>query len=693
MKKLKITSLYNNFHFLIIPPLLIGAAFYYPVVLVILFIYYLYILKKHLFIKQIIIISILFTAIFFSFNNYKSTKDNGFSGIVCEKSDTKYKVLSGFEYVIIYSNDSLIPGDKIKVEGQSATIKEESYENGFNYKKYLRSKKTYNVYYNPKIDKIKHYNDLSYLRYKIINFYQSRLDDSTSTYLNTLIFGYNNLDTATKDGIKNIGISHLFAISGFHIMIMYKIISFILSKFIKNEYITTPIITLFFLFYILFTSFNISILRSSIMLIIMLYSKIYNKLYTSLDRLSISLFIVLIINPGYLYQTSFILTYLITFVLIITSSITFSKHKIISSLKLNTIAFLASLPIVININGSVNILSIILVSVFTFIVGYILIPYMLILLFIPSLYSIGIIKVFNKMISILSNYHLKIRMPYLNIYFIIIYYILFMLILIMIEEKKKNYKLIFISIFFFLLIANINVLKRYYEITMIDVGQGDSMLISLPYNKGSMLIDSYGYNLGYLKNKGVKRLDYLVLTHTDSDHTEGYEDIIKEYRVKKVITNAYDDIQGITDYVKAGDSFYFGDILINVLSPNLDYKDINNNSLVLQFKVCDYTILLTGDIEKEAEEDLVSIYGSKLRSDILKVAHHGSATSSTSNFIKYVNPRYSLISVGLNNKYKFPSSTVLKTLSKSSIYQTDLCGNITIKISNSKFSINPYKKI
>lgn len=268
-----------------------------------------------------------------------------------------------------------------------------------------------------------------------------------------------------------------------------------------------------------------------------------------------------------------------------------------------------------------------------------------------------------------------------------------MLILIMIEEKKKNYKLIFISIFFFLLIANINVLKRYYEITMIDVGQGDSMLISLPYNKGSMLIDSYGYNLGYLKNKGVKRLDYLVLTHTDSDHTEGYEDIITEYRVKKVITNAYDDIQGITDYVKAGDSFYFGDILINVLSPNLDYKDINNNSLVLQFKICDYTILLTGDIEKEAEEDLVSIYGSKLRSDILKVAHHGSATSSTSNFIKYVNPRYSLISVGLNNKYKFPSSTVLKTLSKSSIYQTDLCGNITIKISNSKFSINPYKKI
>lgn len=693
MKKLKTTSLCNNLHFLIIPPILIGASFYYPIFLCFLFIYYIYILKKHIFVKHIIIISIIFVSLFFIFNNHKSTKDSGFSGVVVEKSDNKYMVKSGFEYVIVYTNSTLTPGDKIKVEGESVIIKEESYKNGFNYKKYLKSKKIYNVYYNPSINKVKHYNNISYLRYKIINYYQNRLDTDTASYLNTLLFGYNNLDQGSKDGIKNIGISHLFAISGFHIMLIYKIISFILSKFIKNEYITTPIISSFFLFYIFFTSFNISILRSSIMLILMLYLKLYNKLYTSLDRLSISMLIALIINPGYLYQTSFILTYLVTFVLIITSDITKSKTKLVSDFKLNTIAFLASIPIVININGSINLLSIILVPFFTFIVGYVLIPYMLLLLFIPHLKNIGIIKVFNKILNILSNYHFKVRMPYINIYFIIIYYILFLLILIMIESKKKNYKLIFISFFFLLLISNINILNRYYEINMIDVGQGDSMLISLPYNKGNMLVDSYGYNLGFLKNKGIKKLDYIILTHTDNDHIEGYLDIAREYKVKKVITNVYDDTEGVTNYYKGGDSFYLGDILINVLSPSINMEDKNNNSLVMQLKICDYTILLCGDIEKEAEEELVSRYGSKLRSDILKVAHHGSATSSTKTFINCVNPRYSLISLGLNNKYKFPDSSVLKTLSKSIVYRTDLCGNITIKISNSKFSIKTYKKM
>lgn len=693
MKKLKTTSFANNLHFLVIPIILIALALRYPYLWCLFIIYLIYIIKNRIFIKNIIFISLISTVVFMVALNHKSNKDEGFTGVIVDVSDTKYKIRSGFEYIYVYSKEEFRVGDRVEVKGSASEIKEESYKNGFSYKLYLKYNKIYNVYYNPKITYLKHYHTISGLKHNLINYYNQKLGSDISNYLNTLVFGYNTLDEETSNGIKTLGISHLFAISGFHIMLIFKALYFILNKIFKNDFIITPIISIFFIFYIFFTSFNISILRSSIMLILMLYNKLYNKLYTTLDNLSFSIIIALIINPLYIYQTSFILTYLITFVLIIASYLCKSKHKIISSIKITFLAFMASLPIVCNINGSINLISILLVPIFTFIVGYILLPYMFSLLILPTLKNIGIIKLFNYILNFTSNYNIKIRVGYINIYFILIYYLLFILILIMIESKKKNKMLIFISFFYLLLITNLSITCRYYKITMIDVGQGDSILLTLPFNKGSMLIDSYGYNLNYLKHEGIRNLDYLILTHTDSDHIEGYKDIIDEYNVKNVYTNIYDDIEGVTKYLKSDDSFYFGDILVSVLSPisNLDSK--NNNSLVLQMNICGLTFLFTGDIEESAEEALIKKYGSKLRSDVLKVAHHGSSTSSTSNFIKYVNPRYSLISLGKDNKYKFPHESTILNLSKSYIYRTDLYGNINIKLNSSKFYISGYKKV
>ncbi|MGM9970986.1 MAG: DNA internalization-related competence protein ComEC/Rec2 [Anaeroplasmataceae bacterium] len=685
-------SQYNNIHFLVIPPLLIGLSFKYIIFVIPLIIYLIYIIKKRILVKPILILSSIFLCLFFIYNNYKTTIKNSFNGVVIEHKDNKYVLLSGMEFIIVYSNEEFKVGDKLNISGDKSYISSESYKYGFSYKDYLATKRIYNIYKNPKIEYLKHYHTISGLKDNMINYFKSKVSDTSYNYLLTLTLGYNMLDDTEEDNISSLGITHLFCISGFHVNLMYMALYYLLSKLTNKEGLKGNIISIFFIFYILLTGFSISILRSSIMIIISTYKEKYNRLYTPLDVLSFSCLIVLFINPLYLYQTAFILTYLITFFLIIGGNITKSDNKKITVFKTTLLAFFSSLPIIININGSINLLSIIFVPIFTIIVGYFLLPLSFIMLVFPILSKLKIFEIFDLIINILSKIKVfNISISYINIYFVIIYYIFFILFLIMLENARFNKKLVLISFIYLLFIINIKYLNPYYHITMIDVGQGDSILIRLPNNKGNMLIDSFGYNINYLKYLGIDSLDYLVLTHSDSDHIKTALEVINKFKVKEIYTSYYDNIDFSTKKIKSGDSFYLGDIKIDVLGPINNDSLLNNNSLVLKMKIYNYTFLETGDIEYNAEMDLIKKYGNKLKSDILKVAHHGSDSSSNKEFINYVDPKISLISVGNENKYGFPSRKVLDVLKKSDIYRTDINGNIDIKISKTGIKVNHYR--
>lgn len=238
----------------------------------------------------------------------------------------------------------------------------------------------------------------------------------------------------------------------------------------------------------------------------------------------------------------------------------------------------------------------------------------------------------------------------------------------------------------------------------LDVGQGDSELIRLPGGE-NILIDaglSEGSNnlIQYLEQLGVHKIDYLIATHPHADHIGGMAQVINRMEIGKIYLPKVADSQVPTTRVyenmldavqkkglrltqgKAGMTvFEQGDARLEFLAPlDESYKDLNNYSIVAKLTFGKKTFLFTGDAEKESEKEMLQEFGSKLSSDVLKVGHHGSNSSTSVNFLKSVAPKYAIISCGKNNDYGHPHKEVMNrlTAAKIKVFRTDEQGTILI---------------
>ena len=267
-----------------------------------------------------------------------------------------------------------------------------------------------------------------------------------------------------------------------------------------------------------------------------------------------------------------------------------------------------------------------------------------------------------------------------------------------------NYKNVYIFVFI--------LLHKYYmyfnpsfNVVYLSVGNGDSSLITLPYNKGNILIDTGGlYNYEIVKNKtipylmslGITKVDYLITTHGDYDHMGEAINLVNNFKVEKVIFNCGEFNELEQDLIKALDKkkipYYSCIKELNIDGNKLyflndkDYDNENDNSSVVYMKFNNHKFLFMGDAGVEVEEDLIEKYNLQ-DIDVLKVGHHGSKTSSSKNFINEINPKYSIISVGKNNRYGHPNKEILNNLEGSKIYRTDQDGSIMFKIKNNKLKI------
>ena len=213
---------------------------------------------------------------------------------------------------------------------------------------------------------------------------------------------------------------------------------------------------------------------------------------------------------------------------------------------------------------------------------------------------------------------------------------------------------------------------------MYDFGQGESILISLPHGKGNILIDCYNNVCDYPKKDGIKNLDLVFISHGHSDHMGAYQELVNNFQVTSTYSSFFDDTELLSELkgkytislLKSDNKIKFDDLTFYVLGPIRKYTNENDNSLVMKLEIDGFSMLFTGDIEIEAENDLVNKYGNSLKSDILKVSHHGSDTSSSKLFLSYVSPTYLLVSVGRNNFYGFPNNDNL--CAYTNIYRTDL---------------------
>ena len=248
------------------------------------------------------------------------------------------------------------------------------------------------------------------------------------------------------------------------------------------------------------------------------------------------------------------------------------------------------------------------------------------------------------------------------------------------------------------------------ELHMIDVGQGDSILIKAP--GGNILIDA-GENKksteealkSYIDSVGVTEFKYVIFTHPDADHIGGADMIVDTYSIDTVLmepynygseTAVYKDLMSeITEHSvtvvdpSPNEEYKVGGAVLTILSPTKDYGDKNDNSIVARLDYGETSVMLTGDAEKKVEKDILATYSkSKLDCDVLKVGHHGSSTSSTQEFIDAVTPQYAIISVGEGNKYNHPNEDTVKRLEDAgaTVLRTDQLGNIVLESDGKAFT-------
>ncbi len=531
------------------------------------------------------------------------------------------------------------------------------------------------------------------------------------------------MNPADSRSFQHAGIYHLFAISGAHIAI----ISFLLFSFFRllrlPNRMNYAFLILFLVFFALLVEGRPSVLRAAIMAIAFLVGKLIWRNVNLLNTLSISAFILLLINPFNLFSLGFQLTFCATLSIIlffpkIIKYLPRFPLKISEIFALSLTAQLGVLPLIAvafnRVTFSSLLLNIAAVPLVGLIMafGYIFLVFSLTLSFMADLLSRVIHLLVDLLMAVSDLFApfsvLSYRIPTPPLFVLLGYFL--SLAVFLLPKKIRRQRLItlfvFISFFALLITYPFPSHSSSLKLTFIDVGQGDSILVEFPGRK-KMLVDGGGipdetFDVGervvslFLWRKGIKKIDYLVLTHAHPDHMNGLKAVARNFKLGEfweALTPQENDsyaelkrlISGktISRRMFRGKEENIDGVKIEVLHPEQTdphvFRVDNDHSLVIRIVCGQTSFLLTGDIGKPVENELVRT-SQPLESQVLKSPHHASDSSSSEAFLKAVTPRIVIVSVGRGNIYNLPDQAVLARYKRNEakIYRTDQVGAVEI---------------
>ena len=666
------------------------------------------ILRSRYLFKILLVLSLVYIFLFIKFDKKESVYtdlDNEFIGIVTsyKYDNERYTIyLKSAEELIVYfdviTKLDIKYGDKLQVNGSISKPKNNTIPNLFNYKKYLERKKIYNIVYADSVKKISNNeNIIYYIKNKLIE----RIDNipKSKMYIKAFVLGLK--DEINKDVLSSYsenGISHLFAISGMHISLFSMVIFFFIKKISYNNYYNYLVVLTFLIFYMLILDSPISVVRTIVMFIIFAINKLFNLKISRVDLMILVFIVISLFDPYVIYEISFQFSYVISFFLVVfNKKINNSKNK---KLYMSFICFLVSFPIVIYNFYQVSLISILLNLFMIPFVSIIIFPLSIITLIFPFLDNLLyiFIKILESISLFINKFDIfKLQLSKPSLILVIIYYIL-----IIFSIYNRKYLVLFILTI--IIHKNYTYFDNNLNVLYLDVNQGDSTLIT--YKNNTILIDtggSYFYDnmslsrtIPYLKSIGRNKINYLILTHGDYDHMGESINLIENFKVEKVIFKCgeFNDLEKelIKVLEKKKIKYYSCIKELNTDNSKLyflqtkEYEKENDNRNVIYRELNGYKFMFMGDSGTEKEKDILDKYNI-CDIDVLKVGHHGSKTSSDKKFIDEIKPKYSIISVGKNNRYGHPNKEVLDTLNDSKIYRTDQDGSIIFKIRKDKLQI------
>lgn len=559
--------------------------------------------------------------------------------------------------VILSDLDPVTVGDTYLLTGQITKPDRNTFPSGFNYQNYLLSKKIKYISYNPELDYQTHDFTIYHLREKVTKYINTYLPLSKD-YIKTFVLAdKNDIDQDLQEDIRKLGISHLFAVSGFHIALLVLSLDKILEKKVKRIIIRQILISIFLLVFLLITSFTPSVLRAALMYIGLVINKNLKLSLSTMDILSIIFVIIMMINPYSHLNVGFVLSFLVTFFILLSLQILKNKPRVYSLFLVGTISFSSTIPIIMNLNHEINLLTILFNVVFVLLMSYIILPINYITFLFPFLDYLNneINNIYNQLIEIASIFDfMVIRGSFTHPLFVVLYYFIVLTLLMKAEEGKPLIKVSGVFVFFLVIALNSTFLDPSKKVVFMDV-KGDSTLITDSFNKCNILIDTGEVDehhsvLNYIQSRNIKKLDYIIISHYHSDHYGELGTISDTLNVESIITN-----KNVSEYDHS--PITCGTIVFQIYPMSYDSNNENNNSIVLSLFINGDHYLFTGDMEVGREIEFINRY--KIDVDYLKVAHHGSDTSSSEEFIEHINPEEIIISARRNYRIAHPNEEVM----------------------------------
>lgn len=664
-------------------------------------------------------------------------------------TDNKYKGKKFLLYIRKSEKIKLEYGDQVKISGFYDEAEGRRNYKGSNYQEYLKNKKIYGILNCENELKVLKKKNLSFAN-MFINKLRNRLKENFIKILDKeeaglaigiLLGDSSDIDDDIKESFKNCSLSHMLAVSGAHLSYLVLGLNFILNEKLIGKRRCYIINIISIIIFMIMTGMSLSVIRAGVSSILSIIAVLIYRKADSFETLAFALLCTIIDNPFTIFNLGLQLSYLGTIGIVILNK-ELNKfeqnHKYNSKIKTyileNTYVTLSATLLIFPITLyyfnmiSLNFLiaNLLLGPLLGFAIVLGLITLMLSLVMLPIAKFVGVFLNLVLRFIIKATYIIA-KVPISNITvgtpsvitMIAIYIVITCLIIFIKKRNKIILKKIVPTVIIISLVMNIIINTNWkgdLKIYFVDVGQGDSTYICTP-NGTKVLIDGGGsrepekYDVGkqillpYLLDRKVKKIDYLMVSHFDSDHCQGLEQVIQNIKVKNIIIGKQASIckefEKIMEMcrkkkvkvinVKRGGKINIDKSLyFEILHPSDKMLDdgkggLNANAIVakMYYKTKNkktFTMLFTGDIEKDAENELVKEYGEDLKVNILKVAHHGSKTSSTSEFLQLAMPETAIIGVGKRNTFGHPNEGVMKRLQeiKAKIYRTDLNGEITI---------------
>ncbi|APR06414.1 ComEC family competence protein [Lentilactobacillus parabuchneri] len=526
------------------------------------------------------------------------------------------------------------------------------------------------------------------------NQYCDHLPKTLSLYATGLISGYRPTHFFDEmAGVKQLGLLHVFSISGMHVAYFLTIVDQLLAILELSRFKKAVISITLLGGYFIFSGGSPGLLRAVMMAIIAILNRLFRINLSKLDIWSLSLMLNLMILPEAMFLMGVQLSYLLALGLIVSEKLTYFKQTILLNL--------LTVPILLFHIYEWHFLSVAVNLIVLPLFGKVIFP-LVILGVIVGMFSLWLVTpvewllhLFNDSLNWISG------LPGLIVFgkpafWIVLMMLILTFLLVIVSRRAVKYVALGLACLYVGTFMVIH-FPLHGEVTMFDIGQGDSFLIREPFNQNITIIDTGGkvhfnsqpwqkesrdyqakrLSINYLKSIGVSRIDNMCVSHQDADHCGDLPAFIEEMNVRRILIplgmdknpgfmNRISNRKQSTKLICVNDEMRVPGLPATIYHPYLPGKGENHDSMVLATRKGGLNWVFTGDLDRPGELDTLARHPN-LTADVLKVGHHGSKTSSDPKFISQLHPKIALISAGRNNRYHHPNEETVTLLKQHNI--------------------------